>query len=176
MKTIEIKECTKLKAIRNEVVKKLNADITKKNRNRELVYGRAVYYKLCKNLTSHSLTDIGSFIYKDHATVLHGLKVFETFELNNDYYYIEAYEEMFNKLKLNYAINIKNSKDLKTKYYKYVNENINLKERNKSIRDLIKREFKDIFNECRKEFGYVPQTAYLKQRFAKINEMLKKIS
>ena len=176
MKTIEIKECTKLKAIRNEVVKKLNADITKKNRNRELVYGRAVYYKLCKNLTSHSLTDIGSFIYKDHATVLHGLKVSETFELNNDYYYIEAYEEMFNKLKLNYAINIKNSKDLKTKYYKYVNENINLKERNKSIRVLIKREFKDIFNECRKEFGYVPQTAYLKQRFAKINEMLKKIS
>jgi len=176
MKTIEIKECTKLKAIRNEVVKKLNADITKKNRNRELVYGRAVYYKLCKNLTSHSLTDIGSFIYKDHATVLHGLKVFETFELNNDYYYLEAYDEMFNKLKLNYAINIKNSKDLKTKYYKYVNENINLKERNKSIRFLIKREFKDIFNECRKEFGYVPQTAYLKQRFAKINEMLKKIS
>ena len=54
MKTIEIKECTKLKAIRNEVVKKLNADITKKKRNRELVYGRAVYYKLCKNLTSHS--------------------------------------------------------------------------------------------------------------------------
>ena len=131
MKTIEIKECTKLKAIRNEVVKKLNADITKKNRNRELVYGRAVYYKLCKNLTSHSLTDIGSFIYKDHATVLHGLKVFETFELN---------------------------------------------ERNKSIRVLIKREFKDIFNECRKEFGYVPQTAYLKQRFAKINELLKKNS
>ena len=99
MKTIEIKECTKLKAIRNEVVNKLNADITKKNRNRELVYGRAVYYKLCKNLTSHSLTDIGSFIYKDHATVLHGLKVFETFELNNDYYYLEAYEEMFNAQK-----------------------------------------------------------------------------
>ena len=61
MKTIEIKECTKLRAIRNEVVNKFNADITKKNRTRELVYGRAVYYKLCKNLTSHSLTEIGSF-------------------------------------------------------------------------------------------------------------------
>ena len=176
MKTIEIKESSKLKAIRNEVVNKFNADITKKNRNRELVYGRAVYYKLCKNLTSHSLTDIGSFICKDHATVLHGLKVFETFELNNDYYYLNAYEEMFNKLKLNYAINIKNPRDLKTKYYKDINENINLKEKNKLMRVLIKKEFKDIFNECRKEFGYVPQTAYLKQRFAKINEMLKKIS
>jgi|TARA_E500000318_G_scaffold83752_1_gene79456 hypothetical protein len=176
MKTIEIKECTKLRAIRNEVVNKFNADITKKNRNRELVYGRAVYYKLCKNLTSHSLTDIGSFIYKDHATVLHGLKLFETFELNNDYYYLTAYEEMFDKLKLNYVINIKNPRDLKTKYYKYVNENINLKEKNKNIRVLIKEELKDIFSQCTKEFGYVPQTAYLKQRFAKINELLKKIS
>jgi len=176
MKTIEIKECTKLRAIRNEVVNKFNADITKKNRTRELVYGRAVYYKLCKNLTSHSLTEIGSLISKDHATVLHGLKVFESLEFNKDVYYINAYEELLEKLKLNYVINIKNPRDLKTKYYKYVNQNINLKEKNKKIRDLIKEEFKDIFSQCAKEFGYVPQTAYLKQRFAKINELLKKNS
>jgi len=176
MKTIEIKECTKLRAIRNEVVNKFNADITKKNRTRELVYGRAVYYKLCKNLTSHSLTEIGSLISKDHATVLHGLKVFESLEFNKDVYYINAYEELLEKLKLNYVINIKNPRDLKTKYYKYVNQNINLKEKNKKIRDIIKEEFKDIFSQCAKEFGYVPQTAYLKQRFAKINELLKKNS
>ena len=176
MKTIEIKECTKLRAIRNEVVNKFNADITKKNRTRELVYGRAVYYKLCKNLTSHSLTEIGSLISKDHATVLHGLKVFESLEFNKDVYYINAYEELLEKLKLNYVINIKNPRDLKTKYYKYVNQNINLKEKNKKIRILIKEEFKDIFSQCTKEFGYVPQTAYLKQRFAKINELLKKNS
>lgn len=176
MKTTQIKENTKLKVIINEVIKKFDSDITQKNRSRELVYGRAVYYKLCKNLTSHSLSEIGSLISKDHATVLHGLKVFETFELNNDYYYLTAYEEMFNKLKLNYVINIKNPRDLKTKYYKYVNENINLKDKNKTIRVLIKEEFKDIFSQCTKEFGYVPQTAYLKQRFAKINELLKKIS
>ena len=35
MKTIQIKECTKLKAIRNEVVNKLNADITKKKELQE---------------------------------------------------------------------------------------------------------------------------------------------
>jgi len=176
MKTIEIKECTKLRAIRNEVVNKFNADITKKNRTRELVYGRVVYYKLCKNLTSHSLTEIGSLISKDHATVLHGLKVFESLEFNKDVYYINAYEELLEKLKLNYVINIKNPRDLKTKYYKYVNQNMNLKEKNKKIRVLIKEEFKDIFSQCAKEFGYVPQTAYLKQRFAKINELLKKNS
>ena len=176
MRTTPIKENTKLKVIIDEVIKKFDADITKKNRRREMVYGRAVYYKLCKNLTSHSLTEIGSLISKDHATVLHGLKVFESLEFNKDVYYINAYEELLEKLKLNYVINIKNPRDLKTKYYKYVNQNINLKEKNKKIRILIKEEFKDIFSQCTKEFGYVPQTAYLKQRFAKINELLKKNS
>ena len=176
MKTSQIKENTKLKVIIDEVIKKFNTDITQKNRSRELVYGRAIYYKLCKNLTSHSLTEIGSLISKDHATVLHGLKVFETLEFNKDVYYLNAYQELLDKLKLNYLINIRNPRDLKTKYYKYVNENINLKEKNKNIRVLIKEELKDIFSQCTKEFGYVPQTAYLKQRFAKINELLKKIS
>ena len=60
MRTTPIKENTKLKVIIDEVIKKFDADITKKNRRREMVYGRAVYYKLCKNLTSHSLTEIGS--------------------------------------------------------------------------------------------------------------------
>ncbi len=102
MKTTQIKENTKLRVIIDEVIKKFDADITQKNRSRELVYGRAVYYKLCKNLTSHSLTEIGSLISKDHATVLHGLKVFETLEFNKDVYYINAYQELLDKLKLNY--------------------------------------------------------------------------
>ena len=83
---------------------------------------------------------------------------------------------MYDKLKLNYFINVRNPKDLKTKYYKYINENINLKQKNEQIKFLIKKELKDIFKQSRDEFGYVPQTAYLKQRFAKINEMLKKIT
>ena len=176
MKATKFKENSKLKVIRTEVINRFKADITLKNRNRELVYGRAVYYKLCKDLTNHSLSDIGSLISKDHATVLHGLKVFESLIFNNDDYYIDAYKEMYDKLKLNYFINVRNPKDLKTKYYKYINENINLKQKNEQIKFLIKKALKDIFKQSRDEFGYVPQTAYLKQRFAKINEMLKKIT
>ena len=41
---------------------------------------------------------------------------------------------MYDKLKLNYFINVRNPKDLKTKYYKYINENINLKQKNEQIR------------------------------------------
>jgi len=176
MKKGKFKETTKLKVILNEVKNTLETDIRAKRRTREMVYARAVYYRLCKDLTSHSLSEIGSCLHKDHATVLHGLKVFECLEFNKDYSYIKAYEEMYDRLKVNYFINFNSSSELKTKYYRYVNQNINLKETNKQLKFLVNKELKDTLNVCREEFGFGPQTAYLKQRFAKIKEMLKKIS
>jgi len=176
MKKGKFKETTKLKVILNEVKNTLETDIRAKRRTREMVYARAVYYRLCKDLTSHSLSEIGSCLHKDHATVLHGLKVFECLEFNKDYSYIKAYEEMYDRLKVNYFINFNSSSELKTKYYRYVNQNINLKETNKQLKFLVNKELKDTLNLCREEFGFGPQTAYLKQRFTKIKEMLKKIS
>ena len=61
------KDRTKLKVILNEVISKFDTDIRTKRRNRSLVYARAVYYRLCKDLTSHSLAEIGSCLRKDHA-------------------------------------------------------------------------------------------------------------
>jgi hypothetical protein len=176
MKRKSYKETTKLKVILDEVKNTLETDIRAKRRTRELVYARAVYYRLCKDLTSHSLSEIGSCLRKDHATVLHGLKVFEHLEFNKDYTYIKAYEEMYDRLKMNYFIKFNNSKEMKTKYYRYVNENINLREKNKHMKFFVSKQLKDVFETCREEFGFVPQTAYLKQRFSQINEMLKKIS
>ena len=176
MKKGKLKETTKLKVILNEVKNTLDTDIRAKRRTREMVYARAVYYRLCKDLTSHSLAEIGSCLHKDHATVLHGLKVFEYLEFNKDYSYIKAYEEMYDRLKVNYFINFNSSSQLKTKYYRYVNQNINLKETNKQLKFLVNKQLKDTLSVCREEFGFGPQTAYLKQRFAKIKEMLKKIS
>ena len=51
-----------------------------------------------------------------------------------------------------------------------------MKQKNKHLNFMVKKELKDIFQVCIKEFGYVPQTGYLKQRFTKIQEILKKIS
>ena len=56
---------------------KTNLDLNKNTRERIYVLGRAMYYKLAKEYTFCSLKDIGSKFGKDHATVLHGLKVFE---------------------------------------------------------------------------------------------------
>ncbi|HAI40381.1 MAG TPA: hypothetical protein DCM40_20900 [Maribacter sp.] len=65
---------------------------------------------------------------------------------------------------------------MKTKYYRYVNENINLREKNKHLNFTLKKELKNILKECRERYGFGPQTAYLKERFIEINEMLEKNS
>ena len=63
--------------IRKIVEVRLQLDLSSKSRKRELVYGRAVYFKLCKDLTRVSLHSIGKIVGRDHATVLHGLNLFD---------------------------------------------------------------------------------------------------
>ena len=52
-------------------------DWDSKTKTQSKVFERAIYYKLSKEFTKISLAEIGRRINKDHATVLHGLKVFE---------------------------------------------------------------------------------------------------
>lgn len=66
-----------LQEIRKIVEVRLELDLSSKSRKRELVYGRAVYFKLCKELTKCSLNDIGRAVNRDHATVIHGLTLFD---------------------------------------------------------------------------------------------------
>ena len=60
--------------IRNAVESMFNTQIHIPSREREMVYMRSIYYKLCKDFTFESLTKIGKAVNKDHATVIHGLK------------------------------------------------------------------------------------------------------
>lgn len=68
-----------LKEIRNIVEQECNLHLTAKTRKQEYVYARAVYYKLCREITNNSYDDIGKTLNKDHATVLHGVRIFDTF-------------------------------------------------------------------------------------------------
>ena len=47
---------------------------------------RAVYYWVAKNTTSHSLTTIGEFVNKDHATVIYSLNSIEDWILYDKFY------------------------------------------------------------------------------------------
>lgn len=51
-------------------------DINQKTRKREVVEARFMFYELCRK-NQMSLAQIGRFVGKDHATVLHGTKRFE---------------------------------------------------------------------------------------------------
>ena len=91
--------------IRNAVNTAFNRQIQEESRRRDVVYSRAIYYKLAKDYSGKSLAKIGKAVNKDHATVIHGLKLFENVinpKWEKQYYnqYIKLKIHIENKLKL----------------------------------------------------------------------------
>lgn len=64
----------KMKQIQRVVEKETGVKIKDTKRTRKNVYARAIYFKLCKLRTPHTLTEIGDSVNKDHASVLHAVK------------------------------------------------------------------------------------------------------
>lgn len=92
-------------AIRNAVNNAFNKRIQETTRRRDVVYPRAIYYKLAQDYSGESLVSIGKAVDKDHATVIHGLKLFENV-INplweKDYHkkYLKLQEQMDTKMRL----------------------------------------------------------------------------
>tara|TARA_R100000734_G_C3319120_1_gene114335 strand:+ start:7943 stop:8347 length:405 start_codon:yes stop_codon:yes gene_type:complete len=86
----------RLEEIKQAVEQETNQNLNIRNRKREMVYARAVYFKLCKQHTRASLSRIGKSVGKDHATVLHGIKVFDT--------HIGIYEDSLEYKKIFYKL------------------------------------------------------------------------
>lgn len=66
-----------LETIKDYIEANIKVSLKKKTRAKDMCYARAVYYKLAKRYTVQSLTSIGKLVGRDHATVLHGLKLFD---------------------------------------------------------------------------------------------------
>ncbi|MFK7947828.1 MAG: helix-turn-helix domain-containing protein [Saprospiraceae bacterium] len=66
------------------MLSKTDVDIRNKGRRRENVYNRSIYFTLCRNFTTSTLVKIGEDLNKekpfDHATVMHGLNIFENYK------------------------------------------------------------------------------------------------
>jgi hypothetical protein len=88
-----------LNQIKSILIDLFENDFSKKNRQRHNVYQRAVFFRLCRDLTPYALTDIGAVIDKDHASVLHGLKLFKNFKDWGEDIYLSIYNEARLKLK-----------------------------------------------------------------------------
>ena len=82
------------KEIKELVEGELGYRINVNSRKRSIVYGRAIYFKICKDRTNLSLKKIGETLNQDHATVLHSTKnIFPAFEMYNP-----KYMEIYNRI------------------------------------------------------------------------------
>lgn len=84
----------KIKEIRQLVEKELELDLSHPSRVRARVYARAIYFKLCREHTLKSLSEIGSCVDRDHATVLHGIKIFDDVILEYEMNLYEVYNRL----------------------------------------------------------------------------------
>lgn len=92
----------KIKEIRQLVERELDLDLSNPSRLRAIVYARAVYFKLCRQHMSCSLSEIGMSVGRDHATVLHGIKIFDDVIVEYEINLYEVYDKL-NKLIAKYT-------------------------------------------------------------------------
>jgi len=146
-----------LQEIKHLVEKELELNLAYKTRKREYVFARAVYYRLCKEFTKCSLTAIGKEVNKDHATVIHGLKVFKSFQSFPNMYQSElrAYNNIYPALKI-VSDELKKPETLLERITNERQEMMN--ERNKSIQDY--NTLKDKHNKLLKYFSKYEKNAY----------------
>ena len=101
--------------IRN-INKSLNIDILEETRKREVVEGRVIFSKLMHLQNRHSLSKIGSFVNKDHATIIHYLKVHDNL-FSTDKNYQKTFKLISETCKLTFFAS-QNLQELKTCYFK----------------------------------------------------------
>lgn len=87
--------------IRDTLEKNTGLVLNTRTRKREYINARAVYYELCKEYTMEPLSSIGGLLGKDHATVIHGRKVFATLEMYEPRFY-----KLYTDFKDNYPIDL----------------------------------------------------------------------
>mgnify|MGYP005987925639 CR=1 FL=1 len=63
-----------LRVICKELAMDFDEVKNRKTRLREFVYARQLYAYFCKEYTKENLTNMGKFIHKDHATMIHSIK------------------------------------------------------------------------------------------------------
>ena len=83
--------------IKHFVENELKINISRNTRKREYVYARAIFFKLCKEFSHQTLSKIGEFVGRDHASVIHGLYVFDVIVLHNDSI-LNSYTKIRNKI------------------------------------------------------------------------------
>lgn len=78
------------------------------SRKRHIIYARALYYKLARELTGLPLEEIGRFVDKpDHAIVLNGIKTFDNDIKGYEPKIMEIYNIIYSSIKFDIPIIVK---------------------------------------------------------------------
>lgn len=75
-----------LREIRLLVEQEFGFSIVNNSRKQEYVLARAVFFAVCRKFTKASFADMGKAVGKDHATAIHGVKIFESFNIQPKLY------------------------------------------------------------------------------------------
>ena len=94
-----MKNETKLKSIIKYVTRRVGVDIESSRRDREVIYGRALYYKIALRAMRTSYKNVGAAINKDHATVINA-KNNNFHILEEDSFYMSIYRDYFGETKV----------------------------------------------------------------------------
>jgi hypothetical protein len=129
----------KLELIEDLVVKEFQNDFTIPVRTQQNVYQRAVYYRICREFTNKTIKDIGYSIGRDHATVLHGIKLFKNFEMWGEYKLLDSYAKIKNKVQENQDKKYRSALNRKQTYKLLLNQYINLKEKNYKLKQSLQK-------------------------------------
>lgn len=129
----------KLELIEDLVVREFQNDFTIPVRTQENVYQRAVYYRICREFTNKTIKDIGYSIGRDHATVLHGIKLFKNFEMWGEYKLLDSYAKIKNKVQENQDKKYRSALNRKQTYKLLLNQYINLKEKNYKLKQSLQK-------------------------------------
>ena len=128
--------------ILNTIQKVTGVDITTKTRKYEFIEARMIYYKLLRD-RGYSLQEIGDTLDKNHATVLHGINVF------ND---IKDYDKDLME-KYSAAIQLLAGEKI-SKYITPDEYAVEFAEWLLKDSDLVIIDIKDLLTEFKKEVGY----------------------
>ena len=105
-------------------------DIRIKSRIQHLLYCRFMYYALCRELTKLSLSELGTTLNQNHATVLHAVKQFHNFGIWGLVDYIKIYD----KIKSEFS-----QETRAEKVEELIRENVKLRYENNKLRKQIEQ-------------------------------------
>jgi hypothetical protein len=81
----------RLKGLADFIIKRTDLDIRSSCRKFDYVMARVVYSKIARDVIGGIFQDIGDEINRNHATIIHSLKLFN--EVERDIFYRKLYED-----------------------------------------------------------------------------------